>query len=69
MRMTLAEAFEMIGRGETPEEYKKRIQRIRRLANERDALQDAIEILGDDPRADRKRARLQKVEQELTELA
>lgn len=67
--MTLSEAFDMIGRGETPEEYKKRIQRIRRLANERDALQDAIEILGDDPRAERKRARLQKVEQELTKLA
>lgn len=67
--MTLSEAFDMIGRGETPEEYKKRIQRIRRLANERDALQDAIEILGDDPRAERKRERLQKVEQELTKLA
>ena len=67
--MTIAEAFDMIGRGETPEEYKKRIQRIRRLANERDALQDAIEILGDDPRAEKKRTRLQKVEQELTKLA
>ena len=59
--MTLAEAFEMIARGETPEQYEKRIKRIRRLANERDALEVGIDVLGDDPRADKKRARLAKV--------
>ena len=65
MKMTIAQALEMIDRGETPEQYEKRVRRIRRLANERDDLQDAIEVLGDDPRAEKKRARLAKVELEL----
>lgn len=66
--MTLRDALEMIDRGETPEQFRKRLQRIHRLASERDALQDAIEVLGDDPRAEKKRARLAKVERELEVL-
>ena len=61
MRMTLAQAFEMIDRGETPEQYEKRVKRLRRLYNERYDLEDAIEVLGDDPRADKKKKRLAKV--------
>lgn len=70
MKMTLAQAFEMIDRGETPEQYEKRVRRIRRLANERDALRDAIEILDEyhDPRAEKKRVRLSKVSAELEVL-
>ena len=67
--MTLYEALEMVERGETPEEYKKRISKIRRYANERNDLEDAIEVLGDDPRAEKKRARLAKVNRMLQELA
>ena len=61
MRMTLAQAFEMIDRDETPEQYEKRVKRLRRLYNERYDLEDAIEVLGDDPRADKKKKRLAKV--------
>lgn len=61
MKMTLAQAFEMIDRGETPEQYEKRVKRLRRLLNERYDLEDAIEVLGDDPRADKKKKRLAKV--------
>lgn len=70
MQMTLAEALEMISRGETPEEYEKRIKRIRRLANERDALVDGIQILEEysDPRAEKKKVRLAKVLKMLEEL-
>ena len=67
--MTLDDALEMIKRGETPEEFKKRKSKIRRYANERDSLEDAIEVLGDDPRAEKKRARLAKVNRMLQELA
>lgn len=66
--MTLVEVFEMIDRGETPEQYKKRIKRLRRLANERDDLEDAIAILGNDPRADKKRKRLAKVKIMISQL-
>lgn len=52
--MTLAQALEAIERGETPEQYKKRMARIRRLTNEQYDLEDAIDVLGDDPRADEK---------------
>ena len=72
MKMTLIEAFEMIGRGETPEEYEKRIKRIRRLANERDELRDAIDILRGDPtyaeKYEKKKKRLAKVLAELARL-
>ena len=61
--MTLEQAFEMLFRDETPEQYKKRLARIKRLANERYDLIDAIEVLADDPRAEKKKKRLAKVEQ------
>lgn len=66
--MTLEQAIEMVFRSETPEQYKKRIARIKRLANERDDLMDAIEVLGDDLRAKRKRKRLAKVIQMIEHL-
>ena len=66
--MTLEQFFEAIDRGETTEQYNKRIARIKRLVNEREALEDAIEILGDDPRANKKRSRLAKVVSEIQAL-
>lgn len=63
--MNLAEAFEMIERGETPDQYKKRNAKLRKLANERDSLEDAISVLGDDPRATKKRERLAEVERQI----
>ena len=71
MKMTLAEAFDMIARKETPEEYEKRIRRIRRLANERDCLYDALTVL--DPVIDgekyyKKQKRYEKVLAELERL-
>ena len=66
--MTMEQAVEMIMRGETAEQYKKRIARIRRLANERDDLEDAIDVLGDDPRAIKKQKRLEKVLTMIDEL-
>lgn len=70
MKMTLEEALEMIERRETPEQYQKRVKRIRRLANERDELRDAIEILDEyeDPRAEKKKKRLAAVLDELERL-
>ena len=67
MNMTLPQALEMVSRGETPEEYEKRIKKIRRLANERDYLIDAIEILADDPKVEKKKIRLAKVLEMLEE--
>ena len=61
MSVTVTEALEMLARGETEEAYRKRIARLRRLANKRDALLDAIEILDGDPRAAKKQKRLQVV--------
>lgn len=62
----------MIERGETTEQYEKRLKRVRRLANERDALTDAIEVLQEDPRytekVNKSRARLMKVNALLEEL-
>lgn len=66
--LTLAQAMEAITRGETSEEYRKRQDKIRRLANERDDLIDAIEVLGDDPRAEKKRIRLENVLRMIDEL-
>ena len=68
MKMTLAQAFEMIDRGETTEQYEKRVKRLRRLSNERYDLEDAIAILGNDPRADKKRKRLAKVKMMISQL-
>lgn len=73
--MTLAEAFEMIERGETPEQYKKRQSKIRRLVNEREALEDCIGVLedttepGSAERLAKKKARLIKVQDQLARLA
>ena len=66
--MTLEQALDCMIRGETKEEYEKRHKRLRRLANERDDLEDAIEVLGDDPRAEQKQKRLKKVKQMMAEL-
>lgn len=69
MRMTIADFFEMIERKETPEQFEKRRKRIRRLANERDDLIDAIDVLGDDhPKTWKKRVRLEKVLKMIEEL-
>lgn len=68
MKMTLAQAFDMFNHKETPEEWQKRMARIRRLANERDALKDAIEVLGGDPRQAKKIERLAKVQAMLERL-
>ena len=68
MAMTIGQAIESIMHGETEEQYKKRIKKIRRLANERDDLIDAIDVLGDDPRAEKKKSRLAKVNQMIREL-
>ena len=65
--VTIGEALEMINRGETPEQYRKRKARLRRLTEERDFLEDGIEILGDDPRAEKKRKRLEKVKKMIEE--
>ena len=68
MALTIGQALEAIMRGETEEQYRKRIRKILRLADERDDLMDAIEVLGNDPRAEKKRIRLAKVEQMIEEL-
>lgn len=66
--LTLEQALDCVSRGETQEEYVKRHKRLRRLANERDDLEDAIEVLGDDPRAEQKQKRLKKVKQMIAEF-
>lgn len=73
--MTIDEAIDMITRGETPEQYKKRTARMRRLANERDDLKDSIEVLeeyGDNEKdaqkLAKKQARLAKVLEELDRI-
>ena len=45
MKMTVGEFFDMVDRGETPEQYEKRMRSIRRYANERDDLRDALSVL------------------------
>lgn len=78
MKMTLAEALEMIHRGETPEQYEKRVRKIRRLSEELFELRDALDILEDESlprtekdirRAAEKRARMQKVKEMLERLS
>lgn len=71
MKMNLEQAFDMIERGETPEQYKKRINALRKYCTERDFLIDEIEILTkpeDQEKAKAKRIRLKKVEQRIAEL-
>lgn len=70
--MTLNDVFEMIDRNETPDQFKARRQKLRRYANERDDLIDAIDVLKNDvDRVDqfnKKIARLKKVESMINEL-
>lgn len=78
MKMTLAEALEAIHRGETPEQYEKRVRKIRLLSEELFDLRDALDILDDESRprtekdllrAAEKRARMQKVKEMLERLS
>lgn len=70
--MNIVEAFDMIERGETPEQYKKRIAKIRRYTNEKYDLLDSISVLDGDidyvQKLEKKKARLKKVEEKLLEL-
>lgn len=74
MKVTSKEFFEAIQRGETPEEYKKRKMKLRKLCNKRDELEDMISVLADDtePRLVNKRTTaemmLKRVEEEIKEL-
>lgn len=52
--MTINEAFDMIKRGETPEEYYKRKASLRRYVNEREALEDALSVLTEPEDASRR---------------
>lgn len=70
--MNINEALDMIDHGETPEEYKKRCAKIRRLVFERDFLIDSIELLKSDGRnrtkVKIKENRLEKVNSMIEEL-
>ena len=68
MGVTIEQALDMLSRGETQEQYKKRMERIKRLSNERYALEDAIEVLGADPRAEKKKKRLKVVTETINSL-
>ena len=72
MKLTLAQALEAISRGETSEQYAKRMRKIRRLANERDDLMDWISVFDECPEdaaiVEKKRQRLDKVLAMIEEL-
>lgn len=72
MKLTINEFFDMIERGETPDQYEKRLRKIRRLANERDQLMDWISVFDDDieeqTMIEKKRNRLNKVLAMIDEL-
>lgn len=68
MQVTLAEALNMIERGETPEKYEKRVIKLRRYINEKYLLEDVIDVLGDDARSTRKKERLAYVERMIEKL-
>ena len=72
MKLTMVEFFEMIERGETPDQYEKRLRKIRRLVNERDQLMDWISVFDDDieeqTMIEKKRNRLNKVLAMIEEL-
>lgn len=68
MRMTFAQAMEAVEHGETPEQYEKRMRKVRRLSVERDFLEDAIFML-EGEREKKKQERLDKVNQMLKELS
>lgn len=70
--VTISEALDMIDRGETPEEYKKRTARLRRLVNEREFLEDALTILTepeDAARREKKERRLAVVIEAIKNLS
>lgn len=67
MKMTLEQAMEAVERGETPEQFEKRMRKVRRLIIERDFLEDAIFMLEGD-RKKKKQERLDTVNQMLNEL-
>lgn len=75
MRVTIGEFVDMVMRGETSEQYEKRIKRIRRLSNEKYDLLDGIQVLEESGNCEKdytnlqkKRTRLAKVEKMLGEL-
>lgn len=68
MRFTIDQALEMISRGEDPDQYEKRIKRIRRLVNERDDLQDAIDVLKEFGDCKKDMVRLRKKEKRLEKV-
>lgn len=71
MKLTLEEALEAIQRRETPEQYIRRMRRVKRLSNERYDIEDALAVLTepeDKERAEKKRKRLNKVLAMLDEL-
>lgn len=68
MKMTLEQFFDMLDRGMTPDEYEKRWRKLRRLSEEKYCLMDAIDVLEGDPRAEKKKARLEKVEAMINDL-
>lgn len=66
--MTIDEAIDMITRGETPEQYKKRTARIRRLANERDDLEDSIQVLKEYGDSEKDMLKLKKKQERLIKV-
>ena len=66
--MTITQAFDMIGRGETPEQYEKRINRLRRLATERDDLEASLTVLTDPDEADKRDKKCKRLEKVLSEI-
>lgn len=59
--MTIGTALEMIARGETPEQYASRINKIRRYARERDDLEDALSVLTDPADAEKREKKLKRL--------
>lgn len=72
MKLTLSQSLEAIIRGETPEEYVKRIRKLRKYCDERYDLEDSIQVLEGDPmykeKLKKKKARLKKVLKYIDEL-
>ena len=71
--MNIDQAVEMIVRGETEAEYKKRIAKLRKLSIERDFLEDAIELLKDSDRyadiTEKRQRRLERVNAQIEALS
>ena len=70
--MTVYEALDMINHGETTEQYKKRMAKLRRYVRERDDLEDWISVFDECPEdaeiVAKKRERLSKVLAKIEEL-